>query len=266
VDSGAIRICRGQSWGERLTQTLKVSELDEISWMEQHTQLIKSDTYSRVGLFQFSGRLCYLKFYRAKSIGQKMLFRLGYARGVHSFDAALKLQRAKVRVPVPLTCIESPRGMMLLTEGVADGKDLKALWQEAMGQSRQEQLLRSAGRTLSRLHLAGYCHGDAKWSNWLWSGDEFYLVDLEGVKQVPIGSKRQLGDLARFVVNAEDLAVSQASFDCFMVSYLTGDPRSKDNTISAIMPALMALRKRHEAKYGVRGHRLIGEKQDEQFN
>jgi tRNA A-37 threonylcarbamoyl transferase component Bud32 len=260
VENGTVRICRGQRWGERLTQTLKGSELDEINWMEQHTRLIKSDAYSRVGLFQFGGRFCYLKFYRAKSIGQKMLFRLGYARGVHSFDAALKLLRAEVRVPVPLTCIESPCGMMLLTEGVLEAKDLKALWQETLGQSAQEELLRSAGRTLSSLHLAGYCHGDAKWSNWLWSGDEFYLVDLEGVKQVPIGSKWQLRDLARFVVNAEDLAVSQASFDCFVESYLTGDPRSKDNTISAIMPALMALRKRHKAKYGVRGHRLIGEK------
>jgi tRNA A-37 threonylcarbamoyl transferase component Bud32 len=266
VGSGSIRICRGQSWGERLTQTLKASELDEISWMEQHTRLIKSDAYSRVGLFQFGGRLCYLKFYRAKSIGQKMLFRLGYARGVHSFDAALKLQQVEVRVPAPLTCIESPRGMMLLTEGVIEAKDLKALWHGAMEQSRQEQLLHSAGNTLSRLHLAGYCHGDAKWSNWLWSGDDFYLVDLEGVKQVPVGSNRQLRDLARFVVNAEDLAVSQASFDCFMESYLTRDPRSKDNTIRAIMPALRELRKRHEAKYGMRGHRLIGEIQDEQFN
>lgn len=127
-------------------------------------------------------------------------------------------------------------------------------------------MLRRAGNTLSRLHLAGYCHGDAKWSNWLWSGDDFYLVDLEGVKQVPTGSKRQLRDLARFVVNAEDLAVSQLSFDCFMESYLAGDTRSKDDTIRAIMPTLMELRKRHEAKYGMRGHRLIGEKQDEQFN
>jgi tRNA A-37 threonylcarbamoyl transferase component Bud32 len=266
VDSGLFRICRGQSWGERLIETLKTSDLDEISWMEQHTRLIKSDVYSRVGLLQFGGRLCYLKFYRAKSRGQKMLFRLGYARGVRSFDAALKLQQAMVRVPLPLTCIESPRGMMLLTEGIADGEDLKALWQGPMGQSKQEQLLRSAGSTLSRLHLAGYCHGDAKWSNWLWSGDDFYLVDLEGVKQVSPGSNRQLRDLARFVVNAEDLAVSQASFDCFMESYLTRDPRSKDNTIRAIMPALRELRKRHEAKYGMRGHRLIGEIQDEQFN
>ena len=263
MENGSIRISRGRSWGERLGQTLKASELDEIGWMEQHTRLIKSDTYSRVGLFQFGGRLCYLKFYRAKSVGQKLLFRLGYARGVHSFDAALKLQQANVRVPVPLTCIESPRGMMLLTEGVNEAKDLKALWQGTMGQSRQEQLLRSAGNTLSRLHLAGYCHGDAKWSNWLWSGDDFYLVDLEGVKQVSIGSKRQLRDLARFVVNAEDLAVSQASFDCFMESYLAGYPRSKDNTIRAIMPTLMELRKRHEAKYGMRGHRLIGETSDE---
>ena len=264
--NSSFRICRGQSWGERLAQTLKASELDEISWMEQQTRLLKSDDYSRVGLFQFGGRLCYLKFYRAKSIGQKMLFRLGYARGVHSFDAALKLCQTEVRVPVPLTCIESPRGMMLLTEGVVDAKDLKALWHETMEQLRQEQLLRSAGRTLSGLHLAGYCHGDAKWSNWLWSGDDFYLVDLEGVKQAPIGSKRQLRDLARFIANAEDLAVSQASFDCFMESYLAGSPQSKSNTISALMPALMELRKRHEAKYGKRGHRLIGGKQDGQFN
>lgn len=259
MESAAVRVCRGRDWGERLTATLKMSPLGEVNWMEQHTQVLKSDSHSRVGLLQLDGSLCYLKFYSAKSWGQKMLYRLGYARGLRSFDAATQLLQVGVQVPAPHSCVLSPNGMMLLTEGVAGGKDLKALWQGNIKQPQQELLLASAGRILARLHGAGYCHGDCKWSNLLWSGNGFYLVDLEGVKRAPLGGKRQARDLARFTVNAEDLGVSPASFDCFLESYLAAVQLSREKIIAVVMPPLEQLRVRHETKYGKRGQRILGQ-------
>ena len=260
MESPAIKICRGKDWGERLRQQLGASGLGENQWMEQHTRLLKEDSHSRVGLLQLSDRLCCLKYYQAKSTAQKMLFRLGYSRGLRSFDAATQLLRANVKVPQPLSCLLLPRGMMLLTEGIEQSKDLKALWQSRVEARQQELLLANAGATLARLHGAGYSHGDCKWSNWLWSGEEFYLVDLEGVKQASVGGKNQARDLARFTVNAEDLGVSAETFERFLDGYLSGGPRSREDVINAILPTLGQLRKRHEAKYGKRGQRILGEK------
>jgi len=254
-----VRILRGNSWGERLQSELAKSSLAELDWMQQHTQLLKNDSHSRVGLITLQDRLCYLKFYNAKSTGQKILFRLGYSRGLRSFDAATELLAAGVQVPTPLACLLSPRGMMLLTEGVAGGKDLKALWQGDTEPAKRELLMSSAGHTLAVLHKAGYCHGDCKWSNFLWSTDGFYLVDLEGVKKTAAGGKTQARDLARFTVNAEDMGVEPECFELFLERYLQGGNHSRETIIRAIMPFLRQLRQRHKLKYGERGQQILRE-------
>lgn len=254
-----IRILRGDNWGACLQNALAVSPLAELEWMRQHTQLLKSDTHSQVGLIPLQDRLCYLKFYSTKSMGQKILFRLGYARGLRSFDAATELLAADVRVPTPLACLLLPRGMMLLTDGIAGGQDLKALWQEDIGSTKEEMLMSGAGLALATLHNAGYCHGDCKWSNFLWSSQGFYLVDLEGVKRTDVGGKRQARDLARFTVNAEDMGVTTECYELFLASYLQGSNHSREIIIRAIMPFLRQLRQRHKLKYGERGQQILRE-------
>lgn len=258
MKESSIHILRGEEWGGRLQRALAGSELSEVDWMRQHTKLLKSDSHSRVGLLQLHGGSCYLKFYQAKSPGQKMLFRLGYARALHSFDAAMKLLAVNIQVPTPLSALLLPRGMMLLTEGIVDGKDLKAIWGDNIEESQRELLMAGAGYSLAKLHRAGYCHGDCKWSNFLWSADEFYLVDLEGVKKIARGSPRQARDLARFTMNAEDMGVLPEHFEWFLDSYLVAGNYPRETTIRAILPFLQQLRKRHKLKYGQRGHQILG--------
>jgi len=255
----SLSILRGDAWGEQLQNELARSSLSEVEWMQQHTQLLKSDSHSRVGLLQLQNSLCYLKFYQAKSPGQKILFRLGYSRGLRSFDAAKELLAAEVLVPDPLSALLSGGGMMLLTEGVTGAKDLKALWQEDIEQTLRGELMAAAGDSLAKLHMAGYCHGDCKWSNFLWSSRGFYLVDLEGVKKSRVGSKKQARDLARFTVNAEDMGVPHESYELFLDSYLRLSKHSRDTLICAVMPFLRQLRQRHTLKYGQRGHKILGE-------
>ncbi len=259
MNKASIRLLRGESWGQRLQEVLAASPLPGVKWMEQQTELLKTDTHSRVGLIQLHDALCYLKFYQTKSVGQRVLFRLGYARGLRSFDAATELLAASVQVPTPLACLALPGGMMLLTQGVSGGVDLKALWRENLTRSRGEELLVAAGRALAKLHAAGFSHGDCKWSNFLWSDRGFFLVDLEGVKKAAPGARRQARDLARFTVNAEDLGVAPESFELFLESYLAGGQGSRDTTVRAIMPPLRHLRRRHRRKYGPRGHPILRE-------
>ncbi len=259
MKASSIGILRGDAWAQRLRHALSSSPHSELDWMQQHTELLKKDADSRVGLIELHDRVCYLKFYRAKSSGQKLLFRLGYARGLRSFEAATELLAAKIQVPIPLACLRSPAGMMLLTEGVVGGRDLKAIWQENMEATEQELLMASAGRTLAELHTAGYCHGDCKWSNFLWSSKGFYLVDLEAVKKTAPGGKGQARDLARFTVNAEDMGLSAQSFESFLESYLKGSNNSRDAVIPTIMPFLRQLRRRHDIKYGQRGNQILRE-------
>ncbi len=268
IAASSIRILRGNHWGERLQQQLQGFAGSEMAWMEQHTQLLKSDDHSRVGLLRLDNELCYLKFYRAKSVGQRIMFRLGLARGMKSFARAEQLLAKQVVVPAPRSCLLLPRGMMLLTEGIVGGKNLKGLWSENIDQGLQDLLMMKAGSALAQLHRAGYCHGDFKWSNLLWSEEQFYLVDLEAVETVadkagdsPGGAigKNQARDLARFVLNAEELAVPTAIFEGFLTSYFAGTGRSDEASIRVIMPILQRLRDRHRAKYGQRGQQLLGQ-------
>ena len=62
-----------------------------------------------------------------------------------------------------------------LQEFVAEskGRDLRALWLEQPEPARAELLMRGAADTLAALHLAGFAHGDGKWSNLLWRGEGF---------------------------------------------------------------------------------------------
>ena len=73
--------------------------------------------------------------------------------------------------------------MLLLTEAIAGARDLRALWLQPSPPAVAERLMSAAGETLAGLHAAGYAHGDAKWSNLLWDGSRFYLVDLEAVRR-----------------------------------------------------------------------------------
>lgn len=251
------RVLRGDRWAACLSRALAESPAGTANWMERHTRLLKSDTFSRVGLLKLQGQSCFLKLYLAKSSLQRFGFRLGYGRGMHSFDAAQQLTRAGLPVPVPLACLLVEEGMVLLTDGIAPSRDLRALWLEQPTAAVAEQLMRAAGGTLAALHRAGFAHGDCKWSNLLWSGTQLYLVDLEAVRAVkavrrqplPVHA-RQLLDLARYTVDAETLGASPAQYSAFMDDYCSAMGCRRELVGAGLLPALESIRKRHRETYG----------------
>lgn len=251
------RSLRGDDWAARLSSALAESPADTASWMERHTRLLKTDTFSRVGLLELQGRPCFLKLYLAKSPLQLFGYRLGYGRAVRSFDAAQRLARAGLAVPSPLACLLVEEGMILLTEGIAHGRDLRALWLEQPAPAPAKQLMGAAGRVLAALHQAGFAHGDCKWSNLLWDGAQLYLADLDAVRAVKAVRKqplplhnRQLLDLARYTVDAEELGASPAQYSEFMDGYCSAMDCRRELVSAGMLPAVEAIRKRHRHTYG----------------
>ena len=230
---------------------------DPAAWTEAHTRILKSDEYSRVGLLNLQEQLCYLKFYRAKSMAQQLLFRLGRGRAIGAFDTALELGAQGVPVPEPRACVLVPGGVMLLTEGMPGAVDLKALWLQQPDATQAGQLMIAAGAVVGNLHRAGFAHGDCKWSNLLWSDDRIFLGDLEAVSHAAPGSRRQARDIARFTVNAEDLGVEAALYEQFIGAYLASAGGCRDTLLTQVRPCLDELRSRHLQKYGERGARLL---------
>jgi len=250
------RIMRGSMWAESLCEDLARAPADTVAWMEQHTHLLKSDTHSGAGLLEIRGQPCFLKFYRAKSRWQRLGFRLGYARALRSFDMAGALASRGLPVPAPRACVLLPDGMLLLTAGIPGGRDLRRLWLEQPDAGLAGLLMRGAGDTVASLHRAGFAHGDCKWSNLLWNGERFFLVDLDAVRNLKFTAAaarfplpRQLRDLARFTVDAEELGASQQQYDSFLDSYCVAAKQERELLAGGIRSSAAPIRARHAKTY-----------------
>jgi tRNA A-37 threonylcarbamoyl transferase component Bud32 len=225
--------------------------------MERHTRLLKRDTHSRVGLLEIRQQPCFLKLYLAKSAWQQLGFRLGYGRGIRSFDSASALARARLAVPVPRACLLVPGGLLLLTDAIAQSRDLRALWLAPTPPQQLAQCMTGAGRALAALHRAGFAHGDCKWSNLLWNGEVLYLVDLEAVRKVGYAAAaalslrpRQWRDLARFTIDAEELGLGPEHYEIFLASYCVAAGLPRGALAAGIKAAAEPLRRLHAKKYG----------------
>ncbi len=255
--TGAVRVQR--DGGLASTLAAAIDPADPVSWLERHAQVVKRDRNSCVALLTLQQQPCFIKYYRARSALQGLWLRHAGGRAVRAYDAALALGRADLPVPRPLACLALPGGQLLLTEAVTGGRDLRSLWQAGVAAGELETLMAGAARTLARLHRAGFSHGDCKWSNLLWSDSGFQLIDLEGVRQP--GAKPWPGprDLARFVLNGEDLGLPAAAFRHFTDGYSAALGRPWEQLQPAVLPVLRRLRRRHHKSYGARGHRLLPE-------
>lgn len=256
--SRKTRVLRGSgNWPAALDESLAQGPAEAFAWMQAHTRVVKSDVHSRVGLLSVMGQPVYLKFYRSKGLLQRIRFRLGRGRAVAAYDNAVALRNAGVLAPEPLACLLGPEGAFLLTEAIDRSSDLKALWVEGQSGERLARLMTGAGNTLAALHRAGFSHGDCKWSNFLVSGEQIYLIDLEAVAASAAAGDGCTRDLARFTVNAEDMGLERTLFLEFLGTYANALDISVGEISRRIGPRVLALRQRHEKKYGQRGHHLV---------
>ena len=249
------KVVRGE--GQVVTELQRVlsAETPLADWLARHGTVLKREGDGAVGLAEIAGQNCYVKVFPARSRLQQIGFGMGLARAQRAFDAARQLATNGIRVPEPLACLRLPSAMVLVTAALG-GEDLKALWLKDIAREDWPLIMERAASALADLHGAGFIHGDCKWSNLFWSHPEVILVDLDAVRRSR--SRRNRGrDLARFVLNAEELSLAPGHLEVFLQTYAAKQGTEKASVVEWLAPALVELRRRHEQKYGRRGVRLL---------
>jgi tRNA A-37 threonylcarbamoyl transferase component Bud32 len=262
MSDAPVHVLRDGGWAQRLQACLPdpAEALDH--WFEGQAQILKRDAHSTVGLLPLDGETHFVKIYRPKAAWQRWGFRLGRGRGIHAYDAALRLQAAGIRVAEPQACLLLPGSLLLMTEALP-GEDLKSLWLAGdehgrdAGRTATAGCMSAAGAALGALHRGGHAHGDCKWSNLLYVRGQVFFTDLEAVAAIDHVGPRALRDLARFTLNAEDLALPEDLYQAFLDAYLQTCKQSRRHIVACMLPILDELRARHRERYGSRGHRLI---------
>jgi len=123
------------------------------------------------------------------------------------------------------------------------------LGEVAQGPSAVAVFVRVA-RALADLHLAGFVHGDCKWSNILVRQGDPYFIDLDGARR-SVSRKRRLRDLARFVLEGEERGLALET-DGFVDAYALAMGQNPEHLLLAAEGILRKLRARHGEKYGHR--------------
>lgn len=253
-----VRILRGDYWAALLKEELVQSAAGAAEWMEEHTNILKSDLHSLSGLMRMDGQVCFLKLYRFKSVLHKIQYRMGMGRPLRNFTAARDLDAQGLAVPRPFACLLVPEGMLLLIEGLEGPGSLADVWRRGgLSDDDAARMMRGAGATLATLHSAGFAHGDCKWNNLFWDGVRVCLVDLDDARKGRAGSNAQAQDLARFTVNAEELSIGLEMYEQFLGAYLEGVVDTRHSVIQRMLPELLRYRKKHLARYGPHGQRLV---------
>ncbi len=238
------RILRGQIWAVRIARQM-VEGQDTFEWFEKNTDIIKRDKSGCSATMEIQDGLCFLKYYRARSPLKKLRFALGRGRPLRQHDMGVILRGKGVIVPRPRGCLRIPGGLMAITKAVAGAQQLDDLWRVGVSEEEGNLLMELAADQLAHLHRAEFAHGDYKWSNLMWQGERMYLVDLDSVKHVRLRHKKQGRDVARFIVNAEELRVTQAHLDRFIEIYVAGMGEDISAITKRVQPWLRKLRRRH---------------------
>lgn len=249
-----VRVVRGKC--PELVARLEQQTTPVANWCSQHAHTIKDTAHSWVGFVELDDASVWLKVFRPKGLAQQFSMRLGRHRALRSFNSANNLLKAQLPVPLPIACLQVGGEMLLVTKRLPQGGDLLSLWQ-SQGEHLPAAIWREAGSVIGQLHRAGFVHGDCKWSNIYRAHDQHYLLDLEAVARVGVGASVAYRDVARFVLNAEDMGASSGILQTFLTAYACEVDSSIEEVSIATLPQLKRLRQRHERKYGRRGHILL---------
>lgn len=234
-------------------------------WFAATADIIKADTYSQVGLLETKalGKI-YAKCYRAKSWWHRVAMLFGQGRPVRCFKMSSTLFEKGLPVPEPYGLISAkgflgiPRSSYYLCQGLIDAEDLKSVYMAFEDKNSEEikNCLQVIGRHLAEFHNSGYLHGDCKWSNIVLQGGQVFFVDLDNAGKIT-SRDAEAKDLARFILNAEELAIGEGSYDCFINAYSEARSNASASLMGSCKNYLEKLRVKHLARYGKRGERLM---------
>ena len=234
-------------------------------WFNSEAKIIKRDKYSRVGFVQEEniGKI-YIKHYSAKSWWHRISMFFNQGRAGRSFKVSDELLRNGISVPIPYALITAngsfglPDSSYYLCQGLVKGKDFKSFYlsSDVKNSDLIKDRLQYIGRQLAGLHNCGYVHGDFKWSNIIFQGSKLFFVDLDNTSKIN-SLDIEAKDLARFILNAEELMTDKTVFNYFMKAYRKSRKNASINLMLRCKKDLEKLRNKHLVRYGNRGWRLI---------
>ncbi|MCR8922113.1 lipopolysaccharide kinase InaA family protein [Dasania sp. GY-MA-18] len=199
----------------------------------------------------------FIKCYSAMSCLQRLRSALGKSRAKHVYSISMRLAAAGVPVAKPIAYGYNgycwAKDSYFLCEAFAGGcLDLKQLYysQRWCGVDVR-QLLTDIAKALAAMHKANLCHGDLKWSNIIVAenGQDFWFVDLDGAKSSWFNKKDSGRDLARFLVNAKEFALSEDLQGAFLQAYAEQRDCELKMIKQWLAPAYEKLAVRHRSKY-----------------
>ena len=254
--SARPRVLRGSRWTHFLLNEMGVPTWGCWEWIEARGEVVKLDRFSCTALLELAGESCFVKLYRPRSRLHGRVLRATRGRPLRSQGVARDLLLAAVRVPEPRGCLWVGDGVLTLAQGLPGGEDLQRRWSTVPEPALRRELMSAAAESLARLHREAYGHGDCKWNNLLWHDGRVYLVDLDAVRPARPGSRRQARDLARFTLNAEELAVAPEDYQVFLEAYFSSLGIPREQPLARMLPELDKLRARHRRRYGEFGRAL----------
>ncbi|HBC18125.1 MAG TPA: hypothetical protein DC022_05060 [Alcanivorax sp.] len=227
-------------------------------WFDGEHTVLKQGGKVEARLLRTPSGTVFVKHYLAKGVLRRLLAWVGVFRAQRMFRVSAALQDIGVRVPRPLAFLVEHRrdcsSSFFVCEAL-DAEDLKSVavnrGLDAIGGAFR--LFDEVSNTLVRLHGAGYVHGDTKWANWMVTRGEpqLVLIDLDGVrKPLWFRNKRCGRDLARFLINARELKISEYIVEAMLANYARQRGRSVAQVCRDMGPAYDKLAKRHRKKYG----------------
>jgi tRNA A-37 threonylcarbamoyl transferase component Bud32 len=250
--AGKVRIKRGDVWAERLKEHLTTSQGGVAEWMEEHTQIIKSNVDKLSGMLQLDGQLGYLELHSFKPFKYKMSLGLRKPQALRNFNTASELAGKGIAVPRPLACLAVSEGMLILTEGLSGGGNLTEVWRTQSAAPGVDAIMRAAGETLAQLHAAGYTYGNCRWEHLFWDGQGVYLTMLDSIRKSPLGGIQQARDLAQFTANAEECVIGSVLYEQFLETYLQGINGNRREVVERMIRPLYRFRGQHMSRYGQR--------------
>lgn len=150
-----------------------------------------------------------IKRYRVRGRSERLKYLFLPSRAAREWRALLELESAGFPTPRPLAMFEEKDGRWLRGAGlvmerleeVFPAPDL--VFADPSGEPARDELLRSCGRIVARLHRKGIAHPDLHLGNFLANPDDssdVRLVDLHAVHHKSVvGSPRRRSDLAKLI-------------------------------------------------------------------
>jgi tRNA A-37 threonylcarbamoyl transferase component Bud32 len=178
---------------------------DPDAWLEQGIPL-KRGRSATLALVELDGRRLVIKRYNIKGAGHALSRAWRPSRAWHSWIEAHRLQFLGISTPRPLALVERRLGPLrgrawLITE-YCEGPNLQERLSAENG--LPPDIAEAVRRLFSQLAEARISHGDLKATNFLCSGDELVVLDLDAMRQYDSEAawrKAWQKDRARFLRN-----------------------------------------------------------------